>query len=92
MSGIDYGIIVPTRQEKSRTMRSKRMANSKIQLRSFADAVRETGVSDVTLRRKAKANVIRTVRIGRRVLIPQSELERICRDGIPVDSEIEVTA
>lgn len=35
-----------------------------------------------TLRRKANAGELKTIRVGRRVLIPASELQRIVAEGL----------
>lgn len=40
-----------------------------------------TGLSNVTLRRLVKGGKIRAVRVGRRILLPLSELERLTKPG-----------
>ena len=40
-----------------------------------------TGLSNVTLRRLVKGGKIRAVRVGRRILFPLSELERLTKPG-----------
>jgi len=40
-----------------------------------------TGLSNVTLRRLVKGGKIRAVRVGRRLLLPLSELERLTKPG-----------
>lgn len=39
------------------------------------------GVSSATVRRKIKDGSIRTVRLGRRLLVPEDEVLRICSQG-----------
>jgi excisionase family DNA binding protein len=39
------------------------------------------GVSTFTVRRLMDAKALRFVRVSRRVLIPQSEIDRVCREG-----------
>lgn len=46
------------------------------------DAAEAIGVSAATLRREIRAGRIRTVHIGRRVVVPASELHRITTDAL----------
>jgi excisionase family DNA binding protein len=50
-------------------------------LESIADASRRLGVSTFTTRRLIKAKQLRAVRVGKRVLVPQSEIERVIAEG-----------
>lgn len=49
--------------------------------------VREAGrlisVSPFTIRRHIKRGLLKAVRVGRRVLVPVAECERIVREGVP---------
>jgi hypothetical protein len=47
------------------------------------EASRRTGSSPWTWRAHIKRGNVKVVRIGRRVLIPVAELERITREGLP---------
>ena len=51
------------------------------QLRSIEEASRRLSVSTFTTRRFIKKKQIRAVRVGKRVLIPESEIERVIRQG-----------
>lgn len=51
-------------------------------LRGYKEGASYLGVHADTLRRGTKKGLIRTVQIGRRVLIPQEELERIAQQGL----------
>ena len=49
---------------------------------SKSEAAERLGVSYVTMHeRLCKPGIIRTVKAGRRVLIPKSEIERFLKDG-----------
>jgi excisionase family DNA binding protein len=48
---------------------------------SFEEAEKATGVSRFTLRKFAKKGRLKVVRVGRRVVIPISELERMFAPG-----------
>lgn len=47
-----------------------------------ADAAQSLGLHPDTLRRKANAGELKTIRVGRRVLIPASEIQRILAKGL----------
>jgi len=48
----------------------------------IADAALSLGLHPDTLRRKANAGELKIIRVGRRVLIPASEMERVLREGL----------
>jgi excisionase family DNA binding protein len=48
---------------------------------SFEEAEKATGVSKFTLRKFAKTGRLNVVRVGRRVVIPVSELEKMFSPG-----------
>jgi excisionase family DNA binding protein len=48
---------------------------------SVEEASRRLSVSTFTMRRLIKAKQLRAVRVGKRVLVPQSEIERVIADG-----------
>ena len=50
-------------------------------LESIAEASKRLGVSTFTTRRLIKAKQLRAVRVGKRVLIPESEIERVISQG-----------
>ena len=53
-------------------------------LYSLDEAARQLGVSVWTLRGHAKkGGALRTTRVGRRVLVPESELARVESSGLP---------
>ena len=59
---------------------------------SFEEAEKATGVSRFTLRKFAKSGRLKVVRVGRRVVVPIAELERMFAPGAvsslkPVDSK-----
>jgi excisionase family DNA binding protein len=51
------------------------------ELTSVEIASRRLGVSTFTTRRLVKAKQLPAVRIGKRVLIPKGEVERVIREG-----------
>jgi excisionase family DNA binding protein len=46
------------------------------------DAAERLGISIWTLRKKAYEGVIASVKIGAKLLIPESEIERLVREGM----------
>jgi excisionase family DNA binding protein len=50
-------------------------------LRSITATAERLGVSPFTVRRKIKLGVMKSVRVGRRVLVPESEIEDIIKNG-----------
>ncbi len=50
-------------------------------LESIASTSERLGVSTFTTRRLIKAKQLRAVRVGKRVLVPQSEIERVIAQG-----------
>jgi len=50
-------------------------------LESIASTSQRLGVSTFTTRRLIKAKQLRAVRVGKRVLVPQSEIERVISQG-----------
>ena len=50
-------------------------------------AERLTSVSRYTWRKYIKLGKVAAVRVGRRVLIPVAELERITREGLPAQAK-----
>ena len=52
-------------------------------LKSIQQAANTWGVSVYTVRRLAAAGLVRTVRVGRRRLVSESEIDRIVATGVP---------
>jgi excisionase family DNA binding protein len=52
-------------------------------LKSIQQAADTWGVSVYTARRVAAAGIVRSVTVGRRRLIPETEIERIATTGVP---------
>jgi excisionase family DNA binding protein len=52
-------------------------------LKSIQQAANTWGVSVYTVRRLAAAGQVRTVRVGRRRLVSEVEIERIVATGVP---------
>jgi excisionase family DNA binding protein len=50
-------------------------------LERVEQASKQLAVSIFTVRRLIKAKELRAVRVGKRVLIPASEIERVMREG-----------
>jgi excisionase family DNA binding protein len=50
-------------------------------LRSIATTAERLGISRFTVRRKIKAGVLKSVRVGRRVLVPNSAIENVIKNG-----------
>jgi excisionase family DNA binding protein len=57
------------------------MTNFSERLSSVEEASVRLGISTFTMRRLIKARQVRSVRIAKRVLIPESEIERIVVQG-----------
>lgn len=57
------------------------MQNQRERLESVQDASRRLAISTFTTRRLIKAKTIRAVRVGKRVLIPESEVDRLVSEG-----------
>jgi excisionase family DNA binding protein len=53
-------------------------------LKSIQQAANTWGVSVYTVRRLAAAGLVRTVRVGRRRLVSESEIDRIVATGVPI--------
>lgn len=53
-------------------------------LRSISESAIELGVSRDTVRRLVRKGKIRGVRVGRRLLVPQVELDRLIASGCRV--------
>jgi hypothetical protein len=56
---------------------------SKKRAHSMKSAADQIGVSVFTLWAHKKAGSIRTIQVGRRVLVPEQELQRIAAVGLP---------
>jgi excisionase family DNA binding protein len=48
---------------------------------SIDDTAERLGVSPFTVRRKIKSGALKSVRIGRRVLVPNSVIEQVIQNG-----------
>jgi len=57
------------------------MTDTQERLLSVEEASRQLGVSTFTIRRLIKSKQLRTVRVGKRVLISQSEIARVIEQG-----------
>jgi excisionase family DNA binding protein len=57
------------------------MAEERERLQSVEEASRRLGVSSFTVRRLIKAKQLRAVRVSRRVLVPDSEVNRVIAEG-----------
>ena len=53
------------------------------ELWDLESAAQQLSVSPWTLRKHVKQGSLRCVRVGNRVLIPTTELGRICAEGLP---------
>jgi len=60
-------------------------------LRSIKQAADTWGVSVYTARRLAAVGLIRTVTVGRRRLVPETEIERIISTGVPSPASRKTT-
>jgi excisionase family DNA binding protein len=52
------------------------------QLVSIAETAKSLGVSKDTVRRLIRTGALRAVPIARRVMVPQSEIDRACSQGV----------
>jgi hypothetical protein len=52
-------------------------------LKSFKQAADSWGVSVYTVRRLAAVDLVHSVRVGRRRLISEAEIERVTAKGVP---------
>jgi excisionase family DNA binding protein len=57
------------------------MADEREGLQAVEGVSRRLAVSAFTVRRLIKAGHLRAVRVGKRVLIPESEVQRVMREG-----------
>lgn len=57
------------------------MAEKYEQLRSVKETSKTLAVSTFTTRRLIRAKQLRAVRVGKRVLVPQSEIDRVIAEG-----------
>jgi excisionase family DNA binding protein len=58
-------------------------------LRSIKQAADTWGVSVYTARRLAAAGLVRTVNVGRRRLVPESEIQRVVSTGVSNTAQAE---
>jgi excisionase family DNA binding protein len=57
------------------------VADTREQLQSVEDTSRRFGVSIFTTRRLIASGHLRAVRVGKRVLVPESEIARVIAEG-----------
>lgn len=57
------------------------MTDERERLESVDEVSKRLGVSSFTVRRLIKTNQLRAVRVSRRVLVPDSEVDRIIIEG-----------
>jgi excisionase family DNA binding protein len=57
------------------------MLETQDRLSSVEESSRRLSISTFTTRRLIKAKQLRAVRVGKRVLIPESEIERVIAQG-----------
>jgi excisionase family DNA binding protein len=57
------------------------VAETQERLTSVEETSRRLSISTFTTRRLIKGKQLRAVRVGRRVLVPQSEIERVIAQG-----------
>jgi excisionase family DNA binding protein len=60
-----------------------------VALKSIQQAAHTWGVSVYTARRLAAAGVVHSVTVGRRRLIPETEIERIAAKGVPSPAKLQ---
>ncbi len=58
-------------------------------LLDFSEAGKRLSVSPFSLRVWARRGLLRTVRIGRRRLVPEEEIDRVSREGIRTKPETD---
>lgn len=75
----------PASDIKVSSTRAGRLEQKLAEVYERLNSVKETsktfGVSTFTTRRLIKAKQLRAVRVGKRVLIPQSEIDRVIAEG-----------
>lgn len=59
-------------------------------LNPLKETAERLGVSTFTIRRLIKDGSLRSVRMSRRLLVPESEVLRACADGCPPKAQPEV--
>lgn len=69
------------RQEERGGQIGARMTEERERLESVEETSDRLGVSTFTTRRLIKAKQLRAVRVGKRVLVPESEIERVMAQG-----------
>lgn len=57
------------------------MTETQERLQSVEEVSKRLSVSTFTTRRLIKAKQLRAVRVGKRVLVPQSEIDRVIAEG-----------
>jgi excisionase family DNA binding protein len=57
------------------------MAETQERLQSVEEVSKRLAISSFTTRRLIKAKQLRAVRLGKRVLVPESEIERVIAEG-----------
>jgi excisionase family DNA binding protein len=57
------------------------MSETQDRLMSVEESSRRLSVSTFSTRRLIKAKQLRAVRVGKRVLVPESEIERVIAEG-----------
>jgi len=57
------------------------MTQQSDRLEPIAEVSKRLAVSSFTVRRLIRANQLRAVRVSKRVLVPESEIERVIREG-----------
>ena len=57
------------------------MAETQARLQSVEEVSKRLAISSFTTRRLIKTKHLRAVRLGKRVLVPESEIERVIAEG-----------
>jgi excisionase family DNA binding protein len=57
------------------------MAETQERLQSVEEVSKRLAISSFTTRRLIKTRQLRAVRVGKRVLVPESEIERVITEG-----------